>query len=67
MYCVRGPGGVADWVVVARARGVDTFTYASFTPIDPVALAALPGLGTEAYHFAEGLHVTRFHLIATGE
>jgi hypothetical protein len=67
MYCVRGPGGVADWVVAARARGVDTFTYASFTPIDPGPLPAGPGLGAEAYHFAEGLHVTRFRLIAAEE
>ena len=64
MYCVQDAAAVSDWLLAARAHGVETFTYASFTPPGPEQLGEANGLIPEAYHFTEGLHLTRFHLSA---
>lgn len=68
MYYVHRREDVAGWLAAAKPRGVDRFTFVSFSPADAQSLG-IQATGVEAVQAnnVDGLFMTRFVLSASGE
>jgi hypothetical protein len=63
LYCVRTNASLGEWLSLANAHGVDSFTFASFRRLDPrrIQHAGLTAT-SEDEQIVSGLHLTRIHI-----